>query len=259
MVIELLCTVRGCHQPLTRHAQQLRCPRRHGFDVARSGYANLLQPQDRRSKQPGDTPAAVVARRRLFDRGLLHPLRDAVAAALPLAANDILLDIGCGTGDYLGTLTQAAGCIGSGIDLSVSAIDAAARLYPQCLWVVANADRFLPYPNHTFSAALCITARMNAPEIRRVLHPGGRLLVAVPAPDDLMELRGAGRDRIARTQESFAPHFAFAGHRRATTSADLDQQAVEDVLHAIYRPLQAQPPRAQPVTFSLDLLLFHPL
>lgn len=123
--------------------------------------------------------------------------------------------------------------------------------------MVANADRLLPYPDGSFSAAICITARMNAAEIRRVLKPNGRLLVAIPAPDDLIELRGAGRDdRLARTRETFAPHFAFERHRRAATTAHLDQQAIDDVLHAIYRPMQSDPPGPQPVTFSLDLLLF---
>ena len=46
---------------------------------------------------------------------------------------------------------------------------------------------------------------MNASEFRRVLRDDGRLLVAIPAPDDLIELRGAGRDRVARTVETFAP------------------------------------------------------
>ena len=58
----LLCTVRGCHLALVREGRLL-CPRGHSFDVARSGYINLLQPQDRRSKQPGDTPAAIEGRR----------------------------------------------------------------------------------------------------------------------------------------------------------------------------------------------------
>lgn len=182
-----------------------------------------------------------------------------MAAALPVQTADTVLDVGCGVGYYVGTLAQTTGCTGSGVDLSVAAIDTAARRYPDCLWVVANADRFLPYANQTFRAALCITARMNATEIHRVLQPGARLLVAIPAPDDLIELRGAGRDRIARTQETFAAQFAFAGHRRVTTAAELDQQAVEDVLHAIYRPLQPRRPQAQRVTFSLDLLLFQAL
>ena len=51
----LLCPVRDCRMALPREERRLLCPRGHSFDVARSGYINLLQPQDRRSKRPGDT------------------------------------------------------------------------------------------------------------------------------------------------------------------------------------------------------------
>ena len=61
----LLCPVRGCHLALTREEKRVVCARGHSFDIARSGYINLLQPQERRSKNPGDTADAVAARRRL--------------------------------------------------------------------------------------------------------------------------------------------------------------------------------------------------
>jgi hypothetical protein len=104
---------------------------------------------------------------------------------------------------------------------------------------------------------LSITARMNAGEFRRVLREDGRLLVALPAPDDLIELRGGGRDRVARTVETFAHGFTLAGRRRITTTADLDAALVRDVLHSIYRPMGSKPAEAMRVTFSLDLLLFR--
>ena len=85
----------------------------------------------------------------------------------------------------------------------------------------------------------------------------GRLLVALPAPEDLIELRGAGRDRVPRTVETFAPWFKLAGQRRVTTTADLDAAAVEDVLLSIYRPMRSRPPKGMKLTFSLDLLLFE--
>ena len=104
---------------------------------------------------------------------------------------------------------------------------------------------------------LSVTARMNAGEFLRVLRNNGRLLVAVPAPDDLIELRGAGRDRVERTVAMFAPHFQLAAERRISTTADLDASAVNAVLHSVYRPLRPQPAGAMRLTFSLDLLLFH--
>lgn len=230
--------------------------------MARSGYINLLQPQDRRSKRPGDTPAAVQSRRRLHDLGITLPLLDAIADFVAPSSGDIVLDAGCGDGFYLGTLAGRYGFAAHGVDISIAAIDAAARRFPDCEWIVANADRFIPYADRSFSLVMSITARMNAPEFHRVLRGDGRLFVAVPAPDDLIEFRGhmgePSRDRAPRTIETFAPAFTLAARSRVTTTADLDAAAVEDVLHSIYRPRQKQPAPAMRVTFSLDLLLFRP-
>jgi 23S rRNA (guanine745-N1)-methyltransferase len=254
----LLCPVRDCHLALVREGRRLLCARGHSFDVARRGYINLLQPQERKSRQPGDTLAAVAGRRRLHDLGVTAPLLRAMAEILAASPRDTVLDAGCGDGFYLGTLARQAGFCAHGVDISIPAIDAAARRYPECEWVVANADRFVPYADRSFTIVLSITARMNGSEFRRVLRDDGRLLVAVPAPDDLIELRGAGRDRVARTVETFAPHFTLAEQRRAATTAHLDAAAVHDVLHSIYRPLRSRPAEAMRVTFSLDLLLFRP-
>lgn len=253
----LVCPVRNCRLPLVREQQRLICERGHSFDVARSGYINLLQPQDRRSARPGDSAAAVAARRRLHDRGVTKPLLDAIAEALAPSSSDVVLDAGCGDGYYLGTLARDAGFSGHGVDISAPAIQAAARRYPECEWIIANADRFVPYAGRSFSALMSITARMNPGEFRRVLRDDGRLLIGVPAPGDLIELRGPGHDRVARTIESFAPDFTLAAQRRVTAAADLDAASVHDVLLSIYRPLRPRPAEAMCVTFSLDLLLFR--
>ncbi len=254
----LLCPVRNCHLALEREERRLFCPRGHSFDLARSGYVNLLQPQDRRSKQPGDTRAAVQARRRLHDRGVTEPFLDAGAEIVSASPSDIVLDAGCGDGFYLGTLAHRIGFDAHGIDISVPAIDSAAKHYRECEWVVANADRFVPYADRSFSIVLSITARMNAGEFRRVLRDDGRLLVAVPAPEDLIELRGVARDRTARTIETFSRDFTLADRRCVTTTAVLDQAAVQDLLLSIYRPMRSEPAEAMRVTFSLDFLLFLP-
>jgi 23S rRNA (guanine745-N1)-methyltransferase len=253
----LLCTVRGCHLTLVREERRVRCARGHSFDLARSGYINLLQPQERRSKQPGDTQAAIEGRRRLHELGVTQPLLNGIAEIIGARPSDIVLDAGCGDGFYLGNLARLCGFDAHGVDISIPAIDTAARRYPGCEWIVANADRFVPYADRSFSMVLSITARMNAGEFRRVLRDDGRLLVALPAPDDLIELRGAGRDRVARTVEAFAGHFTLADQRRVTSAAELDAAAVRDVLHSIYRPMRSQPAVAMRVTFSLDLLLFR--
>jgi len=254
----LLCTVRDCHEPLARSERGLACPRGHSFDIARSGYVNLLQPNDRRSKKPGDTAAAVAARRRLHDRGVTAPLLEAIGALAGIDRDDVVLDVGCGDGYYLGTIALKTGCEAHGIDISVPAVDAAARRFAECEWVVGNADRFLPYADKAFSRVLSITARMNVSELRRVVRDDGLLLVAIPAPDDLVELRGAGRDRVSRTLAEFGTAFTLIEQRRAASVADLDRDAVHDVLLSIYRPRSIEKVTPARVTFSLDLLLFAP-
>jgi len=173
--------------------------------------------------------------------------------------DDVVLDAGCGDGFYLGNLQRATGCEAHGVDISIPAVDAAAKRYPDCEWMVANADRFVPYADRSFSIVMSVTARMNAAEFRRVLRDDGRLLVAIPAPNDLAELRGPGRDRVARTLETFAPNFELTAQRRVTATAGLDADQVQDLLVSIYRPLRTRPVEAMRVTFSLDLLLFRPL
>jgi 23S rRNA (guanine745-N1)-methyltransferase len=248
---QLLCTVRTCHLPLTREERRCVCPRGHAFDIARSGYINLLQAQERRSRNPGDSEKAVAARRRFLDRGHAGPLLAAIRGMIPVTTN--ILDAGCGEGYYLGSLG-----LGSGIDISTAAIDLAARRYPQCEWIVANADRFIPYADASFDLVMSITGRMHAAEFRRVIRDDGFLLVAVAAPDDLIELRGRGRDRVERTIAEFGD-FELIKRERATTVAELTGEEVMDLRSAVYRPGRAGEGarhHTTGVTLSLDLMLF---
>ena len=260
LLLMLVCPVRGCSLGLSREARCLVCPRGHSFDVARSGYVNLLQPQDKKSKEPGDTAAAIAGRRRIHDSGVTKPLLEAIVSLASLAADDIVLDAGCGEGFYLGSLRALSGCEAHGVDISIPAVYAAARRYPACAWIVANADRALPYADASFTLVLSITARLNGAEFRRVLRPGGRLLVAIAGADDLRELRGgsAGRDRVERTVEMFGSEgFVLAEQRAVSTVAALDGAAIADLRHAIYRPPIGDAVEIDRVTFALDLLSFR--
>jgi hypothetical protein len=98
---------------------------------------------------------------------------------------------------------------------------------------------------------------MNSGEFRRVLRDAGQLLVAVPGPKDLIGLRGAGRDRVDRTVETFSLDFTLVGSHRIATAADLDAAAVHDALLSIYRPMRSHPAgccfeRSRTASFPLD-------
>lgn len=271
MSVTLLCTVRDCRTPLAREERRFVCARGHSFDIARSGYVNLLQPQDRRSKSPGDTPEAVAARRRILDRGFVEPLVRAIVELLPLREGDALLDAGCGEGTHTAAFRAAYGCDAHGTDISVPAIELAAKRYRDCFWTVANADRFLPYADASFDAVASITARLSVDEFARVLKPRGTLLVVIPGADDLIELRealqgeGVERDRVERTIDLFAPKFSLQKHETLTHVAELDAEAIRDVMASTYRGFRARErerlaalERAR-VTMSRDALLFAKL
>ncbi|HYC90308.1 MAG TPA: methyltransferase domain-containing protein [Thermoanaerobaculia bacterium] len=263
----LLCPVRHCRHPLALDSRTYRCANHHSFDVARSGYVNLLQPQDKKSNSPGDTAEAVAARRRFIDAGHVQPLVDAIVRALPLEG--ALLDAGCGEGHHTEAFRRAYGVAAWGVDISVPAIEAAAKRHRQCGWVVANADRFLPFEDHSFAAVTSITARMNPEEFRRVLAPGGALLVVLPGADDLIELRaavlgeGVERDRVERTIATFAPLFTLERRETLRHVTRLDGEAMHDVMASSYRGLRTRERErletlpAMDVTLARDLLLFR--
>lgn len=268
--MRLLCPVRGCRRPLARDPRRLVCSRAHSFDVARSGYVNLLQAQDRRAALPGDGTATVQARGRVIARGFETPITDRIVGLLALDPTDALLDVGCGEGHHLAVITEQFGCEGHGLDISVAAIEAAAKQRPDLHWVVANADRFLPYADASFRLVASITAQRNPEEFRRVLRDDGTLLLVVPAPDDLIELRelilgkGLEQDRIEKAIATFAPLFVLDRHERIHHAVHLDAAAIRDVMTGSYRAGRASR-RARlatvpdlDVTLSRDALLFRP-
>jgi 23S rRNA (guanine745-N1)-methyltransferase len=176
-----------------------------------------------------------------------------------------VLDVGCGEGHYLGSLAAGDRIEAHGLDLSVPAAEMAARRYPGATWVVANADRFLPYAAGSFDLVLSLDARLSTAELRRVLAPEGRLLVAVPAPDDLVELRaavlgeGVLRDRLARTAELLAPDFVMEDRQTVRQTALLDAAALRDALAATYRGArQSQQGRLDGIP-EMEVTLAHDL
>ncbi|MDO8795430.1 MAG: methyltransferase domain-containing protein, partial [Vicinamibacterales bacterium] len=133
------------------------CANGHSYDVARSGYVNLLQPQDRRSLDAGDSKDVVVARSRLLDAGVGCEVIDAFVervATRPLTADAGVVDLGCGAGHTLAAVAGRMAVDGVGIDISAAAVERAARTHPHIGWVVANADRRLPLMDGSASVVL---------------------------------------------------------------------------------------------------------
>jgi SAM-dependent methyltransferase len=132
------------------------------------------------------------------------------------------------------------------VDLSVRACDLGARRRPELGWIVSNADRVLPFFDASFGLVLSAVGPKNPGELRRLLRPGGALVLLLSAPDDLIELRaaaqGEGRllERVGPTLERFAPWFTCVERASARTRIRCERADLEDLLATTYRGARAR-------------------
>ncbi len=266
----LACPV--CGEPLSALPDDagLRCPDGHSFDRARQGHVTLLPPGH--TPPSGDSAAMVADRVAVLEAGTYAGLTGALARAVAAGEGPAgaVLDLGGGTGHHLaGVLTALPDAVGVVLDSSRYAARRAAGVSPRAVAVVADTWARLPVRDGVVDRALVVFAPRNGPETARVLRPGGRLVVATPAPDHLAELVGPlGLLRVdpakaARLAASLEPHLAqvaAAGHREVL---DLDRRAVAAVVgmgpHArhlapdrLAAAVAALPPRV-PVTLAVDV------
>ncbi|MEY9964568.1 23S rRNA (guanine745-N1)-methyltransferase [Streptacidiphilus sp. MAP12-16] len=262
-----------CGQALTPHGAVLRCAARHSFDIARQGYVSLL-PGDAHTGT-GDTAAMVAARDDFLGAGHYAPIADALARAAVGARSgaDLVVDLGAGTGHYLAAVLDALPAAhGIALDISKFALRRAARAHPRAGAVVSDAWRTLPLRDASASLVLNVFAPRNGPEIRRVLRPGGTLLVVSPTPRHLGELvgelglLGVDERKEERLAATLGPYLEFAGSSEQTFPLYLDHAAVRTVVGmgpsawhtdpaALAERIAALPEPA-PVTASVMLSVF---
>ncbi|WP_191602853.1 putative RNA methyltransferase [Marinomonas algicola] len=184
-------------QPLTLESRSLKCASGHGFDLAKSGYVNLLPVQNKRSKDPGDSKEMVASRKSFLELGHYQPIADCIVSYVldrfSPAKSLRLFDAGCGEGYYLNYLESA--CIEKnydtdliGLDISKWAIMAASKSNKSIQWVVgSNAD--IPLGNGSLEVVTCLFGFPMFTEFSRVLSQNGILLLVDAGAEHLIELR----------------------------------------------------------------------
>lgn len=188
----------ACGEPLPRAGRSFRCSNGHVFDVAREGYVNLLLAQHRRSKDPGYGKEMIAGRRDFFDAGHYQPLADGVAELiatyLPATQERVVVDAGCGEGYYLRRLghqladQEKVRTLRCGMDVSKHGIRSAARRDPSGLYAVASTHRMPVLPARV-DVLLTQFSPVSAEDFRRVVRPGGVVLVGGPGEGHLYSFK----------------------------------------------------------------------
>lgn len=198
----LACPV--CQLPIAIQSKTLRCTNHHSFDQAKQGYWNLLIVQQKKSKDPGDNPAMVQARRDFLELAHYAPLANAVAVKLQQALERTpqanVLDMGCGEGYYTAqwvkTLAQHHFI---GLDISKHAVKAATKRTQEATWLVATGAK-MPIIDNSLDAITVVFSRLMPLPFARVLKDNGLLIFVWPGDKHLVQLKEVLYDALKTSQ-----------------------------------------------------------
>jgi 23S rRNA (guanine745-N1)-methyltransferase len=148
-----------------------------------------------------------------------------------------VVDVGAGTGYYLASVLDAVpGRPGLALDISKFALRRAARAQPRIGAVGCDVWQRLPVADGAAQVVLSVFAPRQGAELRRILRPGGSLLVVTPTPDHLSELVAAlglltvDPRKPERLAGKLGPHLRLAGQRDLRATMSLDHRAIEHVV-----------------------------
>ncbi len=269
----LICPI--CGRPLQRSDRTYRCENKHSFDLASSGYCNLLQ-SSRAGNKVGDTKEMVAARRDFLDRGYYQPLADAVCAQAARLCGEktcCVVDAGCGEGYYTRRIAKTLYDGGQleqlvGIDISKSATQYAAKR-DKVTQYVTGSSYHMPIAAHSADLVLSLFAPTPAEEFSRVLAEDGAALCVVPGEMHLWELKCAVYDKPYKNREEkhVLEGFALADKQHVEYTVTIDRPEDIRTLFAMTPYSHRTPAEGKrrlqaldtlTVTLSFVLLTFRP-
>lgn len=187
-----------CGGKLARDGKSFLCPQRHCFDIAKSGYVNLLTSDRMNSALPGDNKLMVQSRKKFLDKGYYSSLADALCSTVLRYAQTgcTVLDAGCGEGYYTEKIAAALDVMAAeilGLDISKSAADYAAKRTKAAQFAVASVFH-MPVETESCDIVTSLFAPWCGEEIHRVLKDGGMLIMVIPSERHLWQLKCAVYD-----------------------------------------------------------------
>ena len=191
---QLMCPV--CKTKLLLKEKTWRCEEGHSYDQAKQGYVNLHVVQHKHSKNPGDTPESVAARRQFLASGAYQKLQQKIVEVVSTLSAIRAMDIGCGEGYYTQAMANEIPHL-IGVDIAKNAVQIAAKqdTQKQITWVVGT-GAVLPACDASLQLCTSFFSPLPKTEMLRTLEQGGYVLMATPAVDHLYAMREALFDEV---------------------------------------------------------------
>lgn len=186
-----------CLGSLHGSVSSLSCHKGHSYDIAREGYVNLLLANQKGSKEPGDSPEMLRARRNFLNSGYYRRLAENVSERIikyldETGNNVTILDAGCGEGYYSDHISRIPSVISRasicGIDVSREGVKLSAKRKNNIQWGVASVHS-IPLQDKSVNIILNIFAPHDADEFSRITADNGILISVTPGPEHLKGLK----------------------------------------------------------------------
>ena len=225
----------SCGSRVCRDGGSIVCSKGHSFDIASSGYVNLLPPGKSRNSHTGDDKIMIRARCDFLSLGLYDGISDAVAviAAKHVACKNelVLVDAGCGEGYHICRIAQklsdsaVSNVTAIGLDASKNGAATGAKRASKLglsgslrsdaqervgVYFAAANIFAMPIADKSTDIIFSMFAPIPGEEAMRVLADDGALIVVSAGEDHLYELREVLYDEPRKGDGTVAVPSGFA-------------------------------------------------
>lgn len=229
----LICPL--CGAGLSASERSLKCggKKTHCYDMAASGYVNLLPPGKMNNAKTGDGKEMLRARVNFLSKGYYDIISDTVAEMIAENTDkkDVtVLDAGCGEGYHIcniaSKLSGSHQVTAIGVEASKHGADMgakAARAKNIPAFFAAGNIFSLPVADRSCDAVVSMFAPIPAEESARVLRDDGILVVVASGVRHLWEMRSIIYDEPRENTKGIKcpDGFALCGERKVKTKAHL--------------------------------------
>lgn len=201
MDFETLLRCPICKGAFSKENASLKCERRHSFDIASSGYVNLLKPGKMNNAKAGDSKEMIRARTSFLNTNAYLPIRTMICDICSELGANVIIDAGCGEGYYTEGIAKSNTCATViGFDMSKFGCENGAKCAKRNgvknVFYSVSSIFEMPLGDACADVIVNMFAPVANEEFLRVLKDGGYLVVASAGVKHLNGLKAVIYDEV---------------------------------------------------------------